>query len=281
MASDVPNVEQIELALLLEGIYQRYGYDFRGYAMESVQRRLGQFLADQSMSSFLDVAGRVLRDQEFFHALMPYFSVSVTSLFRDPSFYATLAQVVIPRLRSWPHIKVWHAGCATGEEVYSHAILLREAGIQERCMLYATDISQSALDTAKAGIYSLEVIRKGTANYQLAGGARALSDYYYARYQAAVMDPSLRRRVMFTPHNLAMDTSFGEMQVIVCRNVMIYFSEALQNKVLELFWESLDYGGYLCLGDKESLSYTCVADRFELVDEAARVYKTVVSASPG
>ncbi len=272
-------VEKIELQLLLEAIYLRYGYDFRGYAMESISRRLTQFLADRQLPGFLDVAGRVLRDPEFFHGLAPYFSVSVTSLFRDPFFYAGLAKVVLPRLRSWPHVKIWHAGCATGEEVYSHAILLREAGLHQRATLYATDISQPALETAKAGIYSLEVIRKGTLNYQAAGGQAALSDYYHARYQAAIMDPELRRRMTFARHNLAMDTSFGEMQVIVCRNVLIYFSEDLQNQVLELFWESLDHGGILCLGDKESLTFTSVADRFEVLDEQARIYKKTVPRS--
>ncbi len=274
--AELSEVAKIELNLLLEAIYQRYGYDFRGYTMQSIRRRLSQFLVDHRMSSFLEVAGAILRDPEVFHVLAPYFSVSVTSLFRDPFFYAALAERVLPRLRSWPHIKIWHAGCATGEEVYSHAILLREAGLQDRCMLYATDISQPALDTAKAGIYSLEVIRKGIVNYQAAGGSRALSDYYLARYQAAILDPSLRQRMTFARHNLAMDTSFGEMQVIVCRNVLIYFDEALQNKVLELFWESLDHGGFLCLGDKESLTFSSVAGRFEVVDEIAKVYKKIV-----
>lgn len=267
------DVDRIELGLLLEAIYQRYGYDFRGYAPLSVSRRLGQLLVDRNLTSFLEAASKVLRDANFFHSVMPYFSVSVTALFRDPFFYAALSEKVIPRLRSWPHIKIWHAGCATGEEAYSHAILLQEAGVYERCILYATDISQPALDTAKAGIYSLEVIRKGTISYQTAGGRGPLSDYFHARYDAAIMDPALRRRMTFARHNLAMDTSFGEMQVIVCRNVLIYFTRVLQNKVLELFWESLALGGFLCVGDKESLMFSSVADRFEVVDEAARIYR--------
>jgi chemotaxis protein methyltransferase CheR len=270
---------EIELQLLLEAIYLRYGYDFRGYAMQSVRRRLDQFLADHQAGTFLDVAGRALRDPSYFYMLAPYFSVQVTSLFRDPFFFAALKQKVHPRLRSWPHVKIWHAGCATGEEVYSHSILLKEAGIHERCTLYATDISQPALDTAKAGIYSLEVIRKGSASYLSSGGEASLSDYYLARYQAAIMNPELRRRMTFARHNLAMDTSFGEMQVIVCRNVLIYFNEQLQNQVLELFWESMDHGGILCLGDKESLSFTSVVDRFEVVDETARIYKKLVPRS--
>lgn len=268
-----PEVERLELQLLLEAVWLRYGYDFRDYAMASVARRLRQFLADAGLSSYGEVTARLLRDQGFFHELVPYFSVSVTALFRDPFFYAALAGKVLPRLRSWPHFKVWHAGCATGEEVYSNAILLKEAGLLERSTLYATDISQAALETGKAGIYSLEVIRKGAASYLEAGGRGALADHYHARYQAAIMNADLRRRMTFARHNLAMDTSFGEMQVIVCRNVLIYFSEPLQAKVLELFWESLDTGGFLCLGDKESLTFTPVADRFECIDEPARIYR--------
>ena len=276
MLAPIGEVERIELHLLLEGIYQKYGYDFRGYAIESIGRRLAQFLIDRGLETYSEVTAKLLREPDFFHSLMPYFSVSVTALFRDPFFYAALVEKVLPRLRSWPHSKVWHAGCATGEEVYSHAILLKEAGIYERSMLYATDISQPALDTGKAGIYSLEVIRKGTTNYRSSGGRGALSDYYRARYQAAIMDPDLRRRITFARHNLAMDKSFGEMQLILCRNVLIYFNEALQNKVLELFWESLDHGGFLCLGDKESLTFTSVADRFEAVDETAKIFKKTV-----
>ena len=276
LVPEIGEIERIELCLLLEGIWQRYGYDFRGYAMASIARRTGQFLADRRLSTYSEVTARVLREPDFFRALVPYFSVSVTALFRDPHFYRALVEKVLPRLRSWPHFKVWHAGAATGEEVYSHAILLREAGIGERSMLYATDISQPALDTGKAGIYSLEVVRKGAASYVAAGGRATLSDYYRARYSAAIMDPDLRRRITFARHNLAMDTSFGEMQVIFCRNVLIYFDEALQNKVLELFWESLDHGGFLCLGDKESLTFSSVADRFEVVDEPGRIYKKIV-----
>jgi chemotaxis protein methyltransferase CheR len=267
------DVDKIEMQLLLEGIFLRYGYDFRGYAMPTVARRLTQFTADNGLGSFSEVTRMALRDLSFFHRLLACFSVSVTSLFRDPVFYRALQEKVIPSLRSWPHIKAWHAGCATGEEVYSHAILLKEAGLLERSTLYATDISQAALDTGKAGIYSLPVIRKGIENYRTTGAANELSEHYHARYEAAIMHPDLRRRVMFAKHNLAMDASFGEMQIIVCRNVLIYFNEDLQNQVLTLFLESLEYGGYLCLGDKESLTFSAVAEHFETVDEAARIYK--------
>jgi chemotaxis protein methyltransferase CheR len=267
------DADRIELKLLLEAIALRYGYDFRGYAMATVERRLTRFVHDAGLSTYAEVTGRILRDQSFFHLLLPCFSVSVTSLFRDPVFYRALYDKVIPALRSWPHVKAWHAGCATGEEVYSHAILLKEAGLLEKSTLYATDISQPALDTGKAGIYSLGVIRKGTENYGETGAAGLLSDHYHARYNAAIMDQSLRTHIMFARHNLAMDASFGEMQVIVCRNVLIYFNDELQNKVLRLFVDSLENGGYLCLGDKESLTFSDVFDQFEIIDEDARIYR--------
>lgn len=273
MGDSATDVERIEVNLLLEAIFQRYGYDFREYARASVERRLSQFLEDSGCRSCGEATARLLREPQFFHQLVPYFSVSVTSLFRDPFFYQALREKVVPLLRTWPHFKIWHAGCATGEEVYSVAIVLREEGISERALLYATDISQPALETGKAGIYPLEILRKGSASYQAAGGKASLSDHYLARYDAAVMDSALVRRITFARHNLAMDKSFGEMQMIVCRNVLIYFNPDLQNLVLELFLESLDHGGFLCLGDKETLSFSSVADSFVVVDEKARIYK--------
>jgi chemotaxis protein methyltransferase CheR len=273
MSDGVFDIERIEIHLLLEAIFQRYGYDFRDYARASVERRLAQFLTDSGCGSFSEITARVLREPQFFHQLVPYFSVSVTSLFRDPFFYNTLREKVVPILRTWPHFKVWHAGCATGEEVYSVAIMLREEGIFERARLYATDISQPALETGKTGIYPLEILKKGSANYQKAGGKGSLSDHYHARYDAAVMDAAFVQQITFARHNLAMDKSFGEMQMIICRNVLIYFNQDLQNLVLELFLESLDHGGFLCLGDKESLAFSSVAESFTVVDDKARIYK--------
>jgi len=272
-----PEIERIEIELLLQAIHLRYGYDFREYAKESIHRRLEQFIRDSSIASYSDVTARLLRDPEFFRVLLPYFSVSVTALFRDPFFYAAVGERVIPRLRAWPHVKIWHAGCATGEEVYSFAVLLREAGLLERSQVYGTDISQAALETAKAGIYPLEVLRRGSQNYLEAGCRGSLADHYLAHRDAAIVDLSLRRRVTFARHNLAMDASFGEMQVIVCRNVLIYFNEGLQNQVLELFWESLENGGMLCLGDKESLTFSSVADRFQVLDEKAKIFRKIAA----
>ena len=266
-------VNRIEVNLLLEGIFQRYGYDFRDYQREPIERRIAQYLSDSGTSGVTEVIWKVLRDPSAFYRLIGYFSVNVTSLFRDPFVYAALRERVVPVLRTWPHIKVWDAGCATGEEVYSLAILLREEGLLERSTLYATDISASALETAKAGIYSLDILQRGTSNYLESGASRSLSDYYHAHRDAAVIDARLRRSVTFARHNLAMDASFGEMQMVVCRNVLIYFNRELQDHVLELFWESLDHGGFLCLGDKESIEFTSVERKLDVVDDHARIYK--------
>lgn len=273
MLETPPEVETIEVALLLEGVRQRYGYDFRDYAQNSVKRRLAQFREQSGCSTYSEVTARVLRDVAFFHRLLPFFSVSFTSLFREPHVFLALLDTVLPVLRTWPHFKVWHAGCATGEEVYSLAILLNEAGLLERCTIFATDISRPALDTAREGVYALEAVRRGAAAYREAGGCGSLSDHYHARYSGAVMDPALRKRITFARHNLAMDSSFGEMQLILCRNVLIYFNENLRQRTMGLFWDSLDRGGFLCLGDKESPDFFPAAGRFEAVDEKARIYK--------
>lgn len=266
-------VMRIEVGLLLEAIHQRYGYDFREYARETVERRIAQFLVDAHVPSLSELTSRVLREAPLFYQLVGYFSVNVTALFRDPFVYAALRRHVVPMLRTWPYIKVWDAGCATGEEVYSVAILLEEAGLYERSTIYATDISVSALETARAGIYPLDTVSRGSSNYLASDATASLSQYYHAQYDAAAIEPRLRRRITFAKHNLAMDASFGEMQLIVCRNVLIYFNRDLQDQVLEMFWDSLENGGFLCLGDKESLSFTSVADRFEVVDDNARIYK--------
>jgi chemotaxis protein methyltransferase CheR len=266
-------VIRIEVGLLLEAIHQRYGYDFREYARETVERRIAQFLVDAHVPSLSELTSRVLREAPLFYQLVGYFSVNVTALFRDPFVYAALRRHVVPMLRTWPYIKVWDAGCATGEEVYSVAILLEEAGLYERSTIYATDISVSALETARAGIYPLDTVSRGSSNYLASDATASLSQYYHAQYDAAAIEPRLRRRITFAKHNLAMDASFGEMQLIVCRNVLIYFNRDLQDQVLEMFWDSLENGGFLCLGDKESLSFTSVADRFEVVDDNARIYK--------
>jgi len=269
----IEGVEAIEIDLLLEAVYRRHGYDFRSYARASIERRVRQFLSGCGCASVSEMIPKVLHDEEFFSRLVRYFSISVTELFRDPFVYRAVREKVVPLLRTWSHFKVWHAGCATGEEVYSLAIVLKEEGIYDRATIYATDFNDEALDRAREGIYETERLREATRNYQQAGGKRSFSEYYHARYEAAAMDAALRERVVFSGHNLASDSVFGEMQLVFCRNVLIYFNRDLQNRALGLFTESLVHGGFLCLGAKEDLRFTDVADQYDVVDEKARIYK--------
>jgi len=268
-----PDAREVEITLLLEALHLRYGYDFRSYARETVVRRIDQCCTDLGFANISELIGRLLRDQSVFYRVIGYFSVNVTALFRDPPFYTALRNRVLPLLRTWPHFKVWDAGCATGEELYSLAILLVEGGLATRARIYATDISAAALETARAGIYPLETLGEGSRNYFASDGQYSLSNYFLANREAGIMDSRLRQNITFARHNLAMDASFGEMQMIVCRNVLIYFNRDLQEKVLEMFWESLDNGGYLCLGSHESIAFTPVEKRFEVVDAQARIYR--------
>jgi len=266
-------IEEIEINLLLEAIFQRYGYDFRSYARASIDRRIRQFLPSTRCDSLSGMIPRALRDQAFSTALIQYFSISVTEMFRDPSVYLALRKIVVPLLRTYPHVKLWHAGCATGEEVYSMAILLKEEGLGEKCTLFGTDVNDSALAQAKDGIYPADRMQEFTRNYQQAGGRASFAEYYHANYESAVMDPALKRRVTFANHNLVTDQVFGEMHLIFCRNVLIYFNKELQNRALRLFTDSLVRGGFLCLGNKENLQFTAVADEYEVVDDKARIYR--------
>ena len=266
-------IENIEIGLLLEAIYQRYGYDFRSYARASVERRTRQFLSHVGVASVSEMIPRVLYDEDLFSELVQYFSVSVTEMFRDPFVYQAIREEIVPVLRTWPHIKVWHAGCATGEEVYSLAILLKEEGIYERATIYATDFNDSALQKAKAGIYAPETIQEATRNYVKAGGRSSFGSYYHSRYDAVSVDSGLKERIAFANHNLVTDGSFGEMHLVFCRNVLIYFNRDLQNRALRLFTESLAHGGFLCLGTKEDLQFTEVNRHYEAVNSKAKIYK--------
>ena len=269
-------IEQIEIDLLLEAIYRRYGYDFRSYARASIERRVRQFLSREGCPSISAMIDLLLRQEEFFSRMARYFSIPVTEMFRDPWVYRALREKVVPVLRTWPHFKVWHAGCSSGEEAYSLAVVLKEEGVYHRATIYATDFNDTVLQQAGEGIYEISRLQEATRNYQEAGGKASFSDYYHARYGAVAMDPSLRERIVFSNHNLASDTVFSEMHLVFCRNVLIYFNRDLQNRVLHLFSESLVHGGFLCLGTKEDLQFTEVADQFETVDRRARIYKKTV-----
>ena len=266
-------VERIEMALLLEGLYQRSGYDFRSYAPASIERRARQFLTASGYETISELIPALLRSEAFLSRLVQQFSISVTEMFRDPSVYAIIRREVIPLLRTYPHLRIWHAGCATGEEAYSLAIILQEEGLYERATIFATDFNDSSLEKAKAGVYSIDTIKEATRNYQAAGGKRSFADYYHAKYEAAVMDASLRERITFANHNLATDGVFGEMNLIFCRNVLIYFNRALQNRALRLFTDSLTKGGFLCLGTKETIDFSDVVGYFDAIDGRARIFK--------
>jgi chemotaxis protein methyltransferase CheR len=265
--------EKIEITLLLEAIYQKYGYDFRNYSRSSLMRRL-HFIRNKRGYLYLsEMIPKLLYDAAFIHQLLIDMSVTVTEMFRDPDFFNELRAKVIPLLKTYPFVKIWHAGCATGEEVYSMAILVKEAGFYDRVQIYATDMNQESLQIAEEGIYPIESIQKFTSNYNKSGGKGSFSEYYFAKYQMAKMNDDLKRNIVFTNHNLVTDQTFGEMHLIICRNVLIYFNRELQNSVLRLFNQSLLHRGFLCLGSKESLEFTDISDAYENVSAKWRIFR--------
>ncbi len=270
-----PELEQIELELLLEAIYRRYGFDFREYAVASLKRRLWRRAAAEGLDRLSLLQDRLLHDPACMQRLLHDLSISVTAMFRDPTFYAALREKVVPLLRTYPFTRIWCAGCSTGEEVYSLAILLEEEGVYERTRIYATDINEDVLEQARAGVFPLRRMRQYTRNYQRAGGRREFSRYYTAAYDAARFTSSLVANVVFAQHNLAADRSFNEFNLILCRNVLIYFEKPLQNRVHGLFHESLAPFGVLGLGRREGLLSSAYADRYEPLDAAERLYRKV------
>ena len=266
-------VEDIEIRLPLEAIYQLYGYDFRSYSPASMRRRIMHRLTMSGFSTVLEMTDRVLRDRQFFVTLLNDLTVNVTEMFRDPEFYKAFREEVVPVLKTFPFIKIWHAGCSTGEEIYSMAILLEEEGLYERAMLYATDIDKNVLAAAKKGIYPIHAFKQYTDNYRRAGGRQSLSDYATARYDSVIMEQRLKRNIVFADHDLATDQVFGEMHVILCRNVLIYFDRPLQQRVFKLFGDSLDMGGFLCLGTKESLRFSGNEESFDVVNRSLRIFR--------
>ena len=267
--------ENIELDLLLEGIHRRWGYDFRSYARASLKRRITKCKEDAGLEHISEMLPCVLHDKAFFDAFLKNLSVTITEMFRDPTFYRAIREHLVDYLKTYPFIKIWHAGCATGEEAYSMAILLQEEGLLGRATIYATDYNDEALDRAKGGMYSMEKIQQYTANYVASGGTQSFSDYYRARYGSAKMAPALTERITFSHHNLVTDGVFGEMNVVICRNVLIYFDKTLQNRTLTLFADSLCRRGFLCLGNKETLEFSTVSNSFESVVKKERIYRKV------
>jgi chemotaxis protein methyltransferase CheR len=263
----------IELPLLLEAIHVKYSYDFRSYAISSLKRRLEQAMEHFGCRSLSALQERVLREPDVMHGLLTHLTVQVSELFRDPSFYRALREKVLPYLRTYPSLKVWIPGCATGEEVYSLAILLREEGLLDRTLIYATDINPEALRKAEAGIYQLDRLADFSKAYGEAGGRASLSDYYTAGYNAAVFDKSLREGVLFSDHSLATDSVFAEVQLITCRNVLIYFDRILQDRAVALFKDSLCRKGFLGLGAKESLTLSSHGAEFAEFVREERIYQ--------
>lgn len=269
------SLEMLELKLLLEAMHERYGYDFRAYARAPLERRVHALLPSFGCAALSDLIPKVLRDEALFLRLAHALTSRVTEMYRDPFVYGALRERVLPLLKTWPRAKAWLAGCGTGEELYSVAILLSEEGLSDRTSVYATDFNEQALVTAREGIYALDRIRDFTPGHLVAGGKRAFSDYYLAKYNAAVMAKHLRANVTFAAHNLATDGAFGEMHLIVCRNVLIDFGRDLQERALSLFAESLVHGGFLCLGTNEDLRGSAEASGFEEVDREARIFRRV------
>jgi chemotaxis protein methyltransferase CheR len=274
-ATQRDDVDEIELTLLLEGVYRRYGFDFREYAPASLRRRVWRRVHAEGLSTISALQDKLLHDPACMERLLLDLSINVTAMYRDPTFYVTFREKVVPLLRTYPFTRIWVAGCSTGEEVYSLAILLAEEGVYERARIYATDINESVLDRARAGVFPLDKMREYTENYIRAGGRRAFSEYYLAKYDGAQFQRSLVENVVFAQHNLVSDRSFNEFNVVVCRNVMIYFDRALQDRVHRLFYESLTMFGVLALGAKESIKFSPFEDRFEDLDANERLYKKV------
>ena len=262
-----------EIERLLDTVRHEYGYDFTGYSRASQKRRIARFMTRYHTETIDETVAMLARNDDLLQALIFDLTVVVTEMFRDPWVYQTIREKVIPWLKTFPFIRIWHAGCATGEEVYAMAILLQEEGLADRSLIYATDLNDEALQKAKEGIYPLARIQEYTRNYQEAGGRSSFSDYYHARYDAAKMDQELSKNISFANHNLVTDTVFGEMQLVMCRNVLIYFDRPLQNRVLQLFHDSLCSGGLLCLGTKESIRFTTINDHFETVAREEKIYK--------
>ncbi len=263
----------MEISILLEAIYQKYGYDFRQYSKAHVTRRIRNRMALSRLEDVSQIQTKVLKDEIFAYELLQDLSITVTEMFRDQDFYRSLRENVIPVLKTYPFIKIWHAGCATGEEAYSMAIILQEEGLYDRTTIYATDFNQHALNKAKEGIFSNSMMKEYTINYQLSGGKESFSSYYTSNYDNVIMNQSLKKNIVWANHNLVTDSVFAEVHLILCRNVLIYFDSSLQNKVQKLFYESLINGGILCLGSKEGLRFTEFHEKYIELDKKQRIFK--------
>ena len=263
----------IELRLLLDAVYLKYQHDFRRYAYASLRRRMRQAMDRFGCETLSQLQSRLLHEPDIFAQMLEYFTVQVSEMFRDPAYFRAVRSQVVPMLKTYPYVKLWVAGCSTGEEAWSYAILLREEGLLDRALIYATDINPAALRTAEAGVYALDRIAGFSANYIAAGGAHSLSDYYTAAYGQAMFDKSLRAQIVFSDHSLATDHVFSEVEFVSCRNVLIYFDRDLQARAVGLFHDALVARGFLGVGSKETLRFSPRASAFEEFVPDQRIYR--------
>ncbi|WP_141731365.1 CheR family methyltransferase [Oligoflexus tunisiensis] len=270
------SVEDIEIKLLIQAIHACYGYDFGGYNEASFKRLVTVILSKYGIPTISRLQDEILQKPDFFARVLPDLTVTTSEMFRDPAFYREFREEIIPFLSTWSAFKIWHAGCSTGEEVYSLAILLKEAGLYDRAVIYATDINPTALKVAREGIYPVTQIKRDTQNYIAAGGRESFSSYYMASYDAVRFDPTLRKNILFATHNLVVDDVFCEAHVILCRNVLIYFDRDLQARVLDLFSRSLVFKGYLCLGSHETVRFVRGGQEFQAVSDQHKIFRKVV-----
>ena len=265
--------DDAELKELVQAIKDWYGYDFSDYSESSFKRRVGRVMVNEGIDSIQALQNNIGKDITCLNSFIDEVTVNVTEMFRDPSFYQALFSKVIPELTHLPLIRIWHAGCSSGEEVYSMAILLKEAGLLDKCLLYATDINLTVLNQAAEGCFQLSAMEEYEENYKKSGGKFSLSNYYEVNEEVVVFRQDLAKRMVFSPHNLAIDQSFNEFNLILCRNVMIYFNRNLQEKVLKLFVDSLADEGYLALGTKESLEFSSFKENFSGIDKKNKIWQ--------
>ncbi|KHF38957.1 chemotaxis protein CheR [Halalkalibacter okhensis] len=271
--SPIEEIEKIELDLLLDAIYRCYGYDFRGYALPFIQRRVHHRLRNEKLPSISALQEKILHDPTVMQNLFCDFSINVTEMFRDPSFFKALRTKVLPKIKDKSTIRIWHIGSSTGEEVYSMSILLHEEGLYEKAKIYATDINEENIKKAKKGVFSIDGMQQYTQNYFEAGGKRSFSEYYKAIGEQVIFRPYLQTNVIFAQHNLVTDHSINEFDIIICRNVLIYFNKELQNKVHQLLYESLCLEGYIGLGKREGIKFTSYGNRYEEFDATEKLYR--------
>jgi chemotaxis protein methyltransferase CheR len=275
MNKSAPDITLNDIDGVLEIIFNVYGYDFRDYARASIFRRIRRFMDDANIQQVYDLKYKLINDRSIFNFFLERLTVNVTEMFRDPTFYKALRKQVMPALGTYPIIKIWHTGCSTGEEVFSMAIMLEEAGLLGRSKIYATDINPVNIEKAKLGIMPLNVMKEYAQNYIKAGGAKDFASYYTANYEHAIIRKDLRDSIVFSQHNLVTDQVFNEFQLVCCRNVMIYFNKVLQNRVIQLFHESLSRFGFLALGLKESLLFTEVREKFEVINHQQKIFRRI------